>query len=824
MKILKLFINSFIISLTLITFSFAQTSTSQSTAGVVLITEPAQVLAGNKVRFNYEIVNPPDGATMELAVFANKFPEGKYQLVSRYPIDSTVGREVDLSVPQTSFPRKGTIVFTTAVAPQLLPIEGPAVMWVYNKENQVIASSKYMTRIATDADLGKVKILSLSGNELSISYSNLVNNSFIRLIGVSAPSVPLPLDVFDVNAQLVNYTNNGISQLVLTSTSTGLTGETKLVLPNSFPAGSYVLEVSSLSDGSVTYLRSLPFRLIPQTPDLSTTTTISVVKPNGGEQWEIDTLNTVTWSPYGYNPDINAARDVTAYLEKKEHNGSFTTLGKIQETGAASIHWYVGQLDPFESPGKKAPTGQYYVRLVNNLTGATDRSDKPFRIVAKSVDLKINGQDGPAFGGKFVYVSTSSPVRVSWSVKNNNNCYLNGLGPTPGLSFLEVHSIPITSRNGVKNMYPLIVPANEYYSGGILNSVSLYCTNSSSTGVSTSDYVQIDLKQPTDESRVKITSPNGGEVLEVASTTKITWEAQGVGMTSIALYENDKWAAWIAKDVFVGDTGEFCGTRGICEYSWNPSSPTVTYGLGDKLNKPIFKIYITGTKANGTGYVEDKSDRPFRFKDTPVFEAPVLKVSPETQAIEKGKSTKIFITTENIKSCKVYGGVFKGNVFPLNSSRTVNPRISTTYEITCMGKNGTTVKGTAFVEVVPVSTGTTTISTTTSFYFDPLGSSLSGDTSFLGGTLPTEGVSITAMCPKLFQNLEKGSTDNGSMGEVTKLQKFLAQRYGVPDAGFVTGYFGDVTKAYLMRFQDENGLPATGYLGSFTRKKVATCE
>jgi hypothetical protein len=136
---------------------------------------------------------------------------------------------------------------------------------------------------------------------------------------------------------------------------------------------------------------------------------------------------------------------------------------------------------------------------------------------------------------------------------------------------------------------------------------------------------------------VKITSPNGGEVLEVASTTKITWEAQGVGMTSIALYENDKWAAWIAKDVFVGDTGEFCGTRGICEYSWNPSSPTVTYGLGDKLNKPIFKIYITGTKANGTGYVEDKSDRPFRFKDTPVFEAPVLKVSPETQAIEKGE-------------------------------------------------------------------------------------------------------------------------------------------------------------------------------------------
>jgi len=116
--------------------------------------------------------------------------------------------------------------------------------------------------------------------------------------------------------------------------------------------------------------------------------TIVVTSPNGGEQWEEGTLNSVTWHPYGYNPDINPAKDVTAYLETKNTDGTFSTVGKVEEGGKASIHWYAGELDSATQGGLSAPPGSYFIRLVNNATGATDRSDAPFTLLQRSTDIK----------------------------------------------------------------------------------------------------------------------------------------------------------------------------------------------------------------------------------------------------------------------------------------------------------------------------------------------------------------------------------------------------------------------------------------------------
>jgi peptidoglycan hydrolase-like protein with peptidoglycan-binding domain len=108
----------------------------------------------------------------------------------------------------------------------------------------------------------------------------------------------------------------------------------------------------------------------------SEATGITVVSPNGGEEWRTQQVNTITWRPYNYDPDINPATDVTAYLDKKI-DGEFVEVGRILENGKASIHTHL----EIDKSYNYAPSGKYYVRLINNESGATDRSDSPFEIV-----------------------------------------------------------------------------------------------------------------------------------------------------------------------------------------------------------------------------------------------------------------------------------------------------------------------------------------------------------------------------------------------------------------------------------------------------------
>lgn len=298
---------------------------------------------------------------------------------------------------------------------------------------------------------------------------------------------------------------------------------------------------------------------------------IKVTAPNGGEKWTIGELNTITWAPYGYNPDINPAKDVTVYLETDVPEFQevaatsnppvptqrFRVIGKIMDTGKASLHTYfnIDDYDKWATPGNR-----YYVRAVNNETGAWDRSDAPFTLLPRET-----------------------------------------------------------------------IPA-----------------------------------------RIQVTSPNGGEKVSTDSTSlPITWVSQGLKMVSVALYRNDQWYTWLTKDL------EPSG-KDVDLLVWDFKGQIKDGDVG----KNIFKIYVTGVRADGQGYVDDKSDKAFSFvaKASP---KPTCTLKANKNDVKSGTSVTVSWTSKNATTASKTGevDVAKGSV-------KVKPTQTTTYQKTFEGPGG----------------------------------------------------------------------------------------------------------------------------------------
>ena len=326
-------------------------------------------------------------------------------------------------------------------------------------------------------------------------------------------------------------------------------------------------------------------------------TPITVTAPNGGEQWEIGQLNTITWSPYSYAPTtVNGANDVSVYLERKDENCSgdcFSSVGRVMDTGKASLHTYFN-LNDYNT---WAQPGRYYVRAVNNKTGASDLSDAPFTLLPRPVDLKVNGSDGP------LVIYDNQLLELKWRTTGMKECVIEGaLRSSPNGERLPPFFVDV---NGTKSLYAYVYSGSDYYNHNI--HFTCWTLDGSRT---VSDIIFFNVQANTEVS-LRVTSPNGGESIAATDATqvKIAWRMDGISTPlSIALYKNDQWLFWIEKNVYLDKS-----TDGTYSYTWVPNAkgpvlPKLVLG-----GNPGYKIYITGQKADGTGYVDDKSDAPFSF-------------------------------------------------------------------------------------------------------------------------------------------------------------------------------------------------------------------
>ncbi len=427
------------------------------------------------------------------------------------------------------------------------------------------------------------------------------------------------------------------------------------------------------------------------------TPTIRVTAPNGGEQWEEGVLNTVTWTPYQYNPDINPAKDVTAYLEVNDCNVKvnagpecFRTIGKVQESGKASIHWITGELNSLTQGGVYAPPGgNYYIRVVNNITGQSDRSDAPFTLVRRPITIMVNGTED------MVAVSdVNQQVTISWvTTPGLSGCQLSGIREVP-FSTIQPSNGSVTGHVQYSS-----------YPGNISYGVSLQCVRNVN-GVPTQVLANAKfyIASIPQFASLQVLSPNGGETLKLPDNLVVRWKQTGLSSVSIALYKNDQWLEWLVKGMTSDKSPDdmYLFTKNLMTLENTPSLTS---------SGNVFKIYVTGQKADGSGYLDDKSDAPFSF-------APSMKVDVKINQYDSavplkvGDDLTLSWSTSNAKVCQlITAGVLPStqNV-ALTGSGTSNMTSafigSRTYTLRCTDAYGQTAEDsvTATVTAAPTPT------------------------------------------------------------------------------------------------------------------------
>lgn len=289
--------------------------------------------------------------------------------VSIYLRDENNGKEFVLedNTPNTGFYEAKT---DSASVPGIVPDRAYRVIiwwdmstnYAHNRDVSD-KSDTYFKIYSTSASAPVVTINTGSPGTLPISYQNLRPGTYVRVIGVNLPAGMLPITFSGVYAMIADYTNNGITSDTLSGS-----GQTSIILPATFTAGSYVLELSDPSDGWRIYLRSSPFQIAPVLP--TSTPTITIISPNGGGYWYGDKSAVVEWKTSGIPQDNQMLIRLRSMDTNQEYNLT-TTVNDGSETITVPT---------------SIPSGGYTLEIKTAVNGQSyiDASDSYFKVIAST--------------------------------------------------------------------------------------------------------------------------------------------------------------------------------------------------------------------------------------------------------------------------------------------------------------------------------------------------------------------------------------------------------------------------------------------------------
>ena len=301
----------------------------------------------------------------------------------------------------------------------------------------------------------------------------------------------------------VEVIKGAIVRVIAPNTSLGSDGSGFLTFtfPYSAPLGSdYLIRVTSTSNTSTTDTSDAPFSIIPP---------LTVLSPNGGEEWEQGSTQTIRWEYIG-DPGP------TVKIEALRGDTVLAVISPGTPVGTGGT----GSLN-LTLP-KNAPLGTTYRLRISSTSNAlyTDTSDAPFAVIANassSIPLETPN------GGE-TYLQGSEQT-IQWK-------YTGDPGP-----FVKIEAL----RNG--SVLAVITPSTPIGPGG---SGSYNLTFPYATPVGSDYQVRVtSTSNPawTDTSdgpfaivpSITVLSPDGGEEWEQGSTHPLTWTYSGNPGTAVKI-------------------------------------------------------------------------------------------------------------------------------------------------------------------------------------------------------------------------------------------------------------------------------------------------
>jgi hypothetical protein len=291
--------------------------------------------------------------------------------------------------------------------------------------------------------------------------------------------------------------DNGVTWSDIT-VSTPDTGSYPWTIPDT--ATTIALIAISDSDGNGPMdTCDVEFTIIP-------TPTLTIVTPNGGEIWEVDSTQNITWNSEGTSGTVK--------LEYSADNGISWSDITVSTPDTGSYHWTIPD----------SSTGTALVRISDSDgNGPVDTSDVAFTITSTPTLIVVTPNGGESWEGGSIQnvtwnsLGTSGTVKLAYSADN-------------GASWSDITlSTPDTGS------YQWTVPDTSTTT----TLISISDTGGNSA-MDTSDVVFTITPTPV----VTVTSPNGGESWEGGSIQNITWNSVGTSGTVKIEYSADNGLTW----------------------------------------------------------------------------------------------------------------------------------------------------------------------------------------------------------------------------------------------------------------------------------------
>ena len=376
---------------------------------------------------------------------------------------------------------------------------------------------------------------------------------------------------------VVGATSDSVVQYLTSGNGTPNTGSISGTIGSgvwNIPAGQYRVAVyeNDPNDTSPAADYSDVFSIAVAVPPVIAPT-ITVISPNGGERWDIGSSQTVkwTWNKITTNHNIKLVNAATGAV-------SDLVRGVSSSMGAIGFSVTVPQVS----------AGNFRVRVcddyVGGASGVCDNSDSQFAIgtavppvlANTAPTVQVNPFGSLTAGARYTHSGAmvsdkeSNPISYQWSlVSCPGTCpELSGASGSAGTSPSQsTISGPSFTPSAAGN-YTLQLTVTENIAGGL-------SAQSSATGIVSERPV------------IKVTYPNGGEILKIDEKQTIAWAKSGAAGNSVDIKLKKG-------GVVVGTLTPLAGVSNSGNFVWNIIEPFVVSGddykiiVGDRSDASVF--------------------------------------------------------------------------------------------------------------------------------------------------------------------------------------------------------------------------------------------